>query len=184
LLQCIPGVRYRISAACRSVPVIYFFRTGMLPCSLLLVLYWLINDSYLSQLQLNLDHLRKVILICGISGALFLILYVIFLGVDGELYRFLRRFGIYVFFGGTALAQLLCVVARRKLAGEITPTVATQGLIVATMLVFGPINLIQKALLEKELADRIENVIEWNFGLLLCLFFIVSAWQWRIGENQ
>lgn len=177
--KCFPLIEgcSSISAACRSVPVIYFFRAGMLPCSFLLVLFWLHNARILSQTTQQHPRLQRTILICGIVGGLFLILYVIFLGTQGDIYRFLRRFGVYVFFGGTALAQLLTVIAYRSHDKRRPATLTIQAYIVTTMLLLGPANLIQKVVLEN--SRQVENIIEWHFGLLLCLYFIVSAFDWR-----
>lgn len=97
-----------------------------------------------------------------------------FLGTDGATYRFLSRFGVYVFFAGTAVAQLLTVVASKSLYQQ--SVIVAQRVLVYTMLVLGPLNLLLKSILEN--SDNSENLIEWYFVLFLCLFFILSGVAW------
>ena len=49
----------------------------------------------------------------GVTGALFMVLYVVFLGTDGTAYEFMRRYGVTVYFSFTALAQLLLAARLR-----------------------------------------------------------------------
>lgn len=175
-----------ISAACRPVPVIYLFRAIMLPMSLVLVLFWLLNHASLKKLLPQRAILLRTVLVLSVSGSIFLSLYVIFLGTDGRIYEFLRRLGIYVFFGGTGIAQLLITFASRSLismpfSGQAKKRVKViwhlQLLIVLTMLLLGPVNLILKQLLDDSRA--IENIIEWNFGLIMFCWYGFQALNFR-----
>ena len=172
-----------ISAACRSEPVVYLFRITMIPMSLVLIWFWILNNAVLRQCAFNQLILRRSVLALSISGSLFLVLYVLYLGTDGAVYELLRRIGIYVFFGGTGIAQLLTTIGMRSVVYTRTKNsrCAINGLaawriqvmIVIFMLVAGPLNLLLKELLAD--SYRIENIIEWNFGLAMFCWYGLQA---------
>ncbi|CAE7932381.1 unnamed protein product [Symbiodinium necroappetens] len=83
----------------------------------LTLIYWILCYRWLN-LIITPARVDQVILTLGLVGALFLVLYVTFLGSDGDTYRTLRRYGTVVFFGFTFLAQLL--FAKRIIDAEIS----------------------------------------------------------------
>lgn len=111
---------------------------------------------------------------CGIVAALALIVYVTFLGSKVELFETLRRYGVSMFFGVTFLTQLLLA---RRLGGmrSATNRAARWMLIVcAALLIVGLASIpVSNFVVDNK---RIENVIEWNFALLLHLNFL-AAWR-------
>jgi hypothetical protein len=182
-----------ISAACRSEPVIYLFRSIMLPMSVLLVGFWWLNYRYLTQILPDRRLYRTVVLTLSVTGSVFLILYVIFLGTDGKVYEFLRRLGIYVFFGGTGVAQLLTTIvvrqqfplksAESRIDYRRLYALRIQTLIVLAMLIVGPVNLIFKQYVDNP--RQFENIIEWNFGLIMfCWYGLQSIVCLPRGVNQ
>lgn len=164
-----------ISRACRQVPVIYLFRATMLPISLLMVLFWWQEKARLATLAPDRTILRGIAFAAALVGASFLVLYVVFLGTDGALYGFLRRIGIYFFFAGTALAQLLVTAAtdRGVRKGAARGAHLARRVLVAAMLALGPVNLVLNATLAEP--DRAQNIIEWWFGLAMFTWFGVTG---------
>src|SRR5690606_41240254 len=97
------------------------FRGLMMPLSCLLAFYWIFQRHWLEQ-ECGHKLIHQIILALGITSALALIVYVNFLGSDGEIYRFMRRFGVTVYFGFAMLAQLLslyCCQNRRSVNRKI-----------------------------------------------------------------
>lgn len=172
-----------ISGSVRSEPVIYLFRTVMLPMSAVLFVFWWLNSVELSRCLVHRRTLRRWILCLSLVGTAFLPLYVIFLGTDGPVYEFLRRLGIYVFFGATGIAQLLTTLALRSRIQTDNPrslfdssaqiALNFQFFIVLFMLMVGPLNLIQKQIVEDY--KSVENIIEWNFGLLMFCWYALQG---------
>ena len=165
-----------ISRACRQVPVIYLFRTIMLPCSALLALFWWQERARLRALAPARVGTRRAAIALGLAGAAFLPPYVVFLGTDGPVYEFLRRIGIYVFFAGTGFAQAVVSLGLER--GGNVPAAerrrrAARRALVVFMLCTGPLNLVLKATLADP--DRAENVIEWWFALALFAWFGLGA---------
>jgi hypothetical protein len=84
----------------------------------------------------------------------------------------MRRFGIYGYFLGTLLAQLLLTL---KLPASRTRTVML--CLVAAPLLLGLLNLLLKTLLIDP--DNVENQIEWFAALFMQIWFMVLFVAWR-----
>jgi len=172
-----------ISAACRKEPVIHLFRAVMLPSATLLAAQWLVVGGWLGSLG-ERGRARAWIVFLGVTGAVFAILYAVFLGTDGPAYNLMRRYGVTVYFGFTALAELLLSARLWNLAGEGRRELGT-GLaaamvgVSAAMLLLGIANIVFSNYLDN---DRAENVIEWFFALIMHGFFGLLAVAWARGR--
>ncbi|MBT8135349.1 MAG: hypothetical protein KJO03_12630, partial [Gammaproteobacteria bacterium] len=113
-----------ISKAARSGNSIYIYRATMIAYSVLLIWFWIYTRHWLLQLLGEVTKLSKVIMWIGIIGALFLMVYIDFLGTTGEINRFMRRYGIMIFFTFTPLAQVLLL----KLHFQALPRAASDNL--------------------------------------------------------
>lgn len=166
-----------ISRAARQEPAIYLFRAVMLPWSALLMLHWWLCSKWLKGWAPGAYRRRHAMLGLGVIGALFHILYATFLGVDGEIYQWLRRYGINVYFSFTVLAQILLMSllvrdARLPLwlrGGKVGLCVALLGL--------GLLSLPLQYLV----ADRgaVLNALEWTYALLMVSYFPLTGLAWR-----
>ena len=112
-------------------------------------------------------------------------LYVTWLGTEGEWYSWLRRYGVTFYFGGTALAQLVLLWVlwpkRSILAGgSLERPIYLLMALVSMQWVLGVFSAIKRLLFEDPvLLDRIENIIEWYYALPMALAFIVMAWMFH-----
>jgi len=182
--RCIPYLEgcTSVSAAGRNPPAIYLFRLVMLPTAAALILFWVINHRWLGLLRGTPEVRGTVILWLGVIGAVFLGVYVTFLGTEGDFQRLMRRYGIYVFFAFTALAQLLTARDMLAIAGTRGDRrIRLHALVIlwlcAGMLVMGLTNVVLKAVLPDP--DQAENVIEWNFAILMQAFFLIVWRSWK-----
>ena len=160
-----------ISSAGRSMPGSMPFRAVLLPQAAFLVFIWWVGVKWLKQLAPT-SRSRYDILIFGIVGAVALILYVTFLGTNQPFYEFMRRFGIYFYFLGTAISQLLLTRAMPE------STLRTAMLwVVGTPFALGVVNLVQKTVLIAP--NNIENRIEWIAAVLMQVWFVLLYFAWR-----
>lgn len=170
-----------ISAAARQDPTIYWFRIAMMPYALVLALFWWLNHRWLQSWQSQRVISQRFMLACGLTGAAFLILYASFLGTEGVMYAWLRRFGATLYFAGTALAQLIGLRVLWHTPPEgmerYRPWLRTALAISAGLLVLGVANAVLPPIVPDSF--RIENVIEWHFGLLMSAWFVVLSVLWR-----
>jgi hypothetical protein len=192
LPACIPYLEgcVSISATGRYAPASYLFRAVMLPTTILLCAYWVLNVAWLRSLE-NAAGLpsrpHRSIAILGVAGALSLVLYVTFLGSAEPFYEFMRRFGVYLYFLFSVIAQLL--LAQRSLThsnlygnAALRRISQIQLLLSVAPFLLGIVNMVLKSLLEDP--DKVENVIEWIFALMMQVFFLLSYYSWRISGFQ
>ena len=85
----------------------------------ILVLYWLFNVAWLRSLAASSGSGERPgawVGVFGTCGALALILYVTFLGTQAPFYEFMRRFGIYLYFLFSVIAQIMLARGTLSLA--------------------------------------------------------------------
>ena len=172
-----------ISRAARHGLANHVFRALVLPAAALQAICWLMCGRWLRSVGADPGRALSAVPLLGIAAAVFLVLYGTFLGVDGAAYRWMRRYGVVVYFGATCVSMLLVSnavhrIARRRSAGA-TALVAFSvalpllGLANAFAPVFG--------LSEARIA-ALQNSTEWWGGLLFTLFFFALAWLWRASR--
>ena len=172
-----------ISSTGRHPPGSYLFRAVQLPSAALLVVIWFFCKGWLWQLNRGAHITRiNVMFISGAIASLALIVYTTFLGTTEPFYEFMRRFGIYFYFLGTALAQLLlsltfATYAKRESVPSLRRLAQQMLALVALPFVLGILNLILKAILDD--ADAVENSIEWIASLSMQAWFLLLYIAWR-----
>lgn len=170
-----------VSATGRAEPASFFFRGAMLPASVLMLLYWWLARRWL---ELHGDHSvsTRALPWMGLIATLFLVVYTNVLGVIGEWYAIYRRIGVVMYFSLTFFAQLLFTSRIERLAATgalrlprwiVRAKVALCG----AMLVLGLVSIPATALLAD--STTAERVLEWDFSLLLVLYFPLTALAWR-----
>lgn len=169
-----------ISAAARQDPAIHLFRIIMLPLTTVLAGFWVITRVWLRRLDRDMRSVN-VLTVLGITGAVFLVLYVVFLGTQGTVYGWLRRFGTTLYFGGTGLAQLLLAARLHEYNQRTEPNPFPKRLvriflwICVSMLIMG---LVYIPAAHAFRAFKVENIIEWNFAFLLHINFALVSLLW------
>jgi hypothetical protein len=182
---CIPYIDgcTTISQAARSGNSIFIYRATMIAYAVLLIWFWRYAQQWLNLLYGHTTKAARIILWLGIVGAIFLIIYIDFLGTTGEVNRFMRRYGIMVFFIFTPLAQLLMLRQHYNISSS-KPEVAIkhgvlhyQLFILLLMLIIGIISITLDVTQNKTYES--ENIVEWNFSLLLNMYFLAMIFIWK-----
>jgi hypothetical protein len=174
-----------ISGAARRDPSIHIFRTIMLPTATAIAAYWLLVRAWLGHLG-DTGRARDWLTALGVIGALFMVLYVVFLGTDGRVYSLMRRYGVTIYFAFTALAQLI-LAARLDRLPAATKARVGRGVIRAkagfgvVMLALGVVNIPAANYFE---VWEVQNVIAWHFALLMHGYFGLTALAWRRADFQ
>ena len=174
-----------ISATGRYEPASFIFKPAMLSQWGILIMYWLFNVAWLRAMARRADsdeNIGKWLAVVGTAGAVALVLYTTFLGTQAPFYEFMRRIGIYFYFGCSVVAQIM--LARhtlrlsRMLSLEPVARIGRVQMAIALVpFVLGVLNLVLKNTLANP--DPIENVIEWIFALLMQTYFLLTFFAWR-----
>lgn len=167
-----------ISRAARAGGASLVFKGLMLPYAAVLMLLWREAADWLVRQAPQSSSRHGTMLHAGRAGAAFLVLYVLFLGVEGSVYQWLRRYGITVYFAGTVLAQLLFTAAVMRLPQRTGRAGSSMQVLGAALIGLGLASLPLQHWLER---DRAVNAIEWSYALLMSLYFIPMAALLRRG---
>jgi hypothetical protein len=162
-----------ISRAARHGPASFVFKALMLPTAFVLALFWKYSSAWLAELAPERRRSRQAMLACGVIGAIFLILYVSFLGVEGTFYQWLRRYGVTVYFSFTVVAQMLLM---SQLPGHVAVPLTLRRALVALcliMLLLGLASIPLRNLFEDR--NAAVNAIEWCYALLMSTFFPLAG---------
>lgn len=172
-----------ISRAARHDLPNILFRALILPAAALQAACWLLCPGWLRSLGAARDAAQRALPWLGIGAGLFLVSYGTFLGTDGEGYRWMRRYGVMLYFALTCIGMLVVSDAMRRVvrADRRRRRVALALLAMCCAL---PLLGLAHALLPLALAgevarDAVQNITEWWAGAAFTLFFFVLAWAWR-----
>ena len=171
-----------ISRAARHGLPNHLFRALVLPAAALQAICWLMCGSWLRSVGAAPSRLLRALSVLGLAAAVFLILYGTFLGVEGGAYRWMRRYGVVVYFGATCVSMLIVSDAVYRVA----PTGSISRALVAFSVGLPLLGLANAfaplfGLNEAEVA-ALQNTTEWWGGLLFTLFFFALAWLWRTSS--
>ena len=159
------------------------FRALLLPGATLQALVWLLTGTWLRRLGAPQDRLLRLLPWVGVTAALFLVMYGTFLGTEGPGYRWMRRYGVVVYFGLTCIAMLIVGGAVQRVAattGRLRHAATLLYLLVAALPLLGLANSTSPLYLKSEAArDAFGNITEWWGALVFTLFFVTLAALWR-----
>lgn len=172
-----------VSSSGRHGAAYVLFKLGVLPVAGLMVYFWRWCRDWFLGLGLGDSFGLRAMVWLGVISAAFLVLYAVFLGSSGDIYSFLRRFGVTIHFSFSYLAQVLLLNrlwdARR--AGQLPlPNYITTMMFGVTLVLFGlALYSIPVGQVIPDPDDTIINTIEWNFALLLIGWYLLPALAWR-----
>ena len=172
-----------ISRAARHGLSNHLFRALLLPAATLQALCWLMCGSWLRSVGAAPSRSLRALPLLGIAAAVFLVLYGTLLGVDGAAYRWMRRYGVVVYFGGTCIAMLIVANAVHRLAPTTSPMAKALVAFSVALPLLGLANAFAPLLgLGDAAISALQNSTEWWGGLLFTLFFFALAWLWRVSR--
>ncbi len=180
---CFPYVEgcTSVSRGVRSGPGLWLFKVMALPIVVCLLLGWR---------RLPPRFRTRTIVALGTVGALSFLVYAMALGTDGQVYRWMRRYGVVLYFGLTGLAQLLLTARLRRADREDPAPVQPWRswllilLVVATWSL-GVLSALKRRLFDDPaFIDRLQNTLEWNFALGLSLVFVALAFVLNPGRTH
>ena len=163
LQPCIPYLEgcTSISATGRYPPASFLFKAVEMGMAVALPVFWYFSVKWLRALDPDWHgHAVWSIFVTGLVGAIALIVYVTFLGTQEPFYEFMRRFGIYFYFLGTAIAQMVLTISLQR-----SPLQRAMFWVIVTPFGLGLFNFAQKAVLSP--LNNFENRIEWISAMLM-----------------
>jgi len=171
-----------ISNIVKRYPVKLVFKPLMFLSAFLMILYWFFYNKVLN----NIFQVKRVniFLIFGILSAIFLFLHVYFLGqkYEAEIFNKIRRSYIvfFILFEILAQAYLLKIIWKKRndlknyfyrsiLISKLSFVifVALISFTILTILIF------------KNLSAKVDYILEWNYFLILLIYYLLSFLIWK-----
>jgi hypothetical protein len=182
---CVPYIDgcTSISRASRSQPVIFFFRSLMMPAGLGLLFCVLLLRHWLLSLGAPRNADMNLIVLVGFLAVAGLLIYCAFLGT-GAVFRPYRRYSVISFLGFFMIAQLivckqLTLLMKKGIGTRALKRVLQMMIAVGVaQVIFGVINIAVVPFLENN--DAIENAIEWNVCGLMVTFVVLIHAGWKV----
>jgi len=172
-----------ISSTGRQGPERLFFLATMIPSAMLMMLYWFLMRQWLRRIQHGRLREIGVIFLLGMTSAVFLIVYTVALGFIDPAYAIQRRIGVTLFFSCSLVAQLMVsnLVFKLVKAGVLSIPCGLHyylagicGLMLLTGLITIPVSIYVSN------GYIAENIIEWNYAVIMYLFYVVTGVIWRV----
>jgi hypothetical protein len=159
------------------------FRALLLPAAVLQSMCWLLCPGWLRTQGAIPDRWLRALPALGVAAGIFLVLYGTFLGTEGQGYRWMRQYGVFLYFGLTCIGMLVVSgqMQQRLRAGPRQRRVALALLVLCALLpLLGLVHVMLPLWWSDPAAkDAVENITEWWAGAIFTAFFVVLAWAWR-----
>ena len=171
-----------ISNIVKRHPVKFIFKPLMFLSVFLMIIYWSLYNKVLN----NIFQVKRtnVFLIFGVLSAIFLFLHVYFLGqkYEAEIFNKIRRSYIvfFILFEILAQAYLLKIIWKKRndlkdyfhqriLISKLSFVifVAVSSFTILTILIF------------KNLSAKVDYILEWNYFLILLIYYFLSFLIWK-----
>jgi hypothetical protein len=174
-----------ISNIVKRYPINYIFKSFLFLSSILMVLYWrYYNNFFISAL----DSKKNKFFIIGVFSALFLFLHVLFLGMefDNKLFDKLRKLILLLFIFSELGAQMLLGIHLYKkrdiLIQYCINTVIKIKYYFVLSLSFSTFIIIVYLISFKKV-EEFNNILEWNYFIVLLFFYLFSFFLWKKNTN-
>lgn len=173
VFQCNPYIEgcVSVSRAVRSGPGLYYFKLVMMPVAICLAIGWQFVGDWMEQLRSAMVKTRVWSIRFGVAGSIALVFYVVFLGTEGDVYRWLRRYGVVFFFGFSALAQLMTARVVWEVFESFRPALAALFIVLVSLQWLIGVSSVFKKLVfdDPQLINQIQNITEWLMIVLMSL---------------
>jgi hypothetical protein len=181
---------YSVSRGIRSGPGLLLFKILALPAAATMAWCWILTTRWLDRNHGFSGSYETWAARLGVAGAAFFLVYSLSLGTEGELYRWMRRYGVVFYFAFTGLAHLFLASKtwnRRSglMNGILVVPIAAYLGVTTLMWLLGVGSAFKRKIIDNpDYLDRVENVLEWNFALALSMAFLALALVHRVAESH
>ena len=171
-----------ISNIVKRFPLSFFFKPLMFISSVLMVVYWYLNNKVAKQILKTRRNFSFFIF--GFLSAIFLFFHVVFLGssIEHEIFKKLRRLIIVFFILFEIISQVLLVINLRKNFKQFNFIISEKILKIKYLLIVFMVLitiLILTILSFFDLSSSFDYFLEWNYFVILLFFYLLSSLLWK-----
>ncbi len=175
---------YSVSRVGRSYPAVLIFKPMMVITIVLMIVYFFEHYRIFKKFLINKIYLN-LILLSGLISSFALFIYIIFLGIEGsEIWRFMRRGGIFIYIISLIISQFLIVLTYLKIKNNYEVIVSSKIIninfyFIFLLIICGIILILLIDIFSLTTSWYIKNIIQWNYFLLMNLFFLNTYFVWK-----
>lgn len=175
---------YSVSRVGRSYPAILIFKPMMVITIVLMIVYFFEHYRIFKKFLINKIYLN-LILLSGLISSFALFIYIIFLGIEGsEIWRFMRRGGIFIYIISLIISQFLIVLSYLKIKNDYKVIISSKIIninfyFIFLLIICGIILILLIDIFSLTTPWYIKNIIQWNYFLLMNLFFLNTYFVWK-----
>jgi hypothetical protein len=175
---------YSISRVGRSYPAVLLFKPMMIINIILMIAYFFEHYRIFKKFLLNKIFLN-LILLSGLVSSFSLLVYIIFLGVEGsEIWRFMRRGGIFIYIISLIISQFLIILTYLKIKNGYQIIISSKIINInfyynVLLITFGIIIIPLIDIFSLTTSWYVKNIVQWNYFLLMNLFFFNTYFIWK-----
>ena len=171
-----------ISNIVKRYPVKFIFKPLMYISVILMVFYWYYNNLIFN--KIIKENVKNKFYVFGILSAIFLLLHVIFLGsvFENEILTKIRRSFVvfFIFFEVLAQAYLIKdILKNKKEIFNFLNNFVVYCKLTFVFLICTSTLLIFIILLIANLDSKVDYILEWNYFLILLIFYLLSSIMWK-----
>ena len=165
-----------------SHPINHFFKPLLYMTVILMILYWVYYNNIIKNLVKSSKNFNFFTL--GILSAIFLLLHVFFLGwtFESEFLTKLRRTFVVFFIFFEVLAQAFLIKKifsiKDKMKRYLHSIIIYLKILFVLTICLGTISILI-ILMIYDLSSKIDYILEWNYFLVLLLFYYLSFLMWK-----
>ena len=175
---------YSISRVGRSYPAVLLFKPMMIITIILMIAYFFEHYRIFKKFLLNKIFLN-LILLSGLVSSFSLLVYMIFLGVEGsEIWRFMRRGGIFIYIISLIISQFLIALTYLEIKNDYQVIISSKIIDInfcynVLLIISGIIIILITDIFNLTTSWYVKNIIQWNYFLLMNLFFLNTYFIWK-----
>jgi len=175
---------YTISRIGRSHPGVLIFKPMMLITVIMIIAYSFEHVRIFKKFLISKVYLN-LILLFGLVSAGCLLIYILFLGVEGsEVWKFMRRGGIFIYIISLVFSQFFIALSYMKMKDDYQVIVSFQAIKVTfyhsfLVVIFGFVLFLFTNRFLQLTTWNTRIIIEWNYFLFMSLFFLNTYFVWK-----
>jgi hypothetical protein len=149
-----------------------------------MIAYFFEHRRIFKKFSLNKISLNLILLL-GLISSFSLLVYIIFLGVEGsKIWRFMRQGGIFIYIVSLIISQFLIILTYLKIKNNYQAIVSSKIIIInfyymLLLIICGILIILFIDIFSTTKSLHVKNTIQWNYFFLMNLFFLNTYFNWK-----
>ncbi|WIO73259.1 hypothetical protein QP938_08050 [Porticoccaceae bacterium LTM1] len=159
-----------VSKVGRQLPITLIYRGLIIPGMVMGALFWLLVPNTLT--SWSNSPVKRSMMLCGVLGCLFIVVYCVALGEQDRVYRLFRYAGVMFGVGFTVAAQILMTKWLKREISTAEGALQAMTICLWSYLIMAFLSVSGQLLLPELYEEYIRSSLEWWLFLLVSLWYL------------